>query len=99
TRCLSDWSSDVCSSDLLFRKSSCCGCIMFSRKNVMQPQQLDLREVVANMTKMLQRLLGETIVLEFQPPPEIPLVQADVGMSEQEIGRAAGRERGEKPGG
>ena len=59
--------------------------LMFSRKNVMQPQQLDLREVVANMTKMLQRLLGETIVLEFQPPPEIPLVQADAGMSEQVI--------------
>ena len=49
---------------------------MFSRKNVMQPKPLDLREVVANLTKMLQRLLGETITLEFNPPPELPLVQA-----------------------
>jgi CheY-like chemotaxis protein len=34
---------------------------------------------------MLQRLLGETIRLEFQPPAEIPLVQADAGMVEQVI--------------
>jgi len=59
--------------------------LMFSRKNVMQPKLLDLREVVAHLSKMLQRLLGETIRLEFQPPLEIPLVQADAGMLEQVI--------------
>jgi signal transduction histidine kinase/CheY-like chemotaxis protein len=57
--------------------------LMFSRKNVMQPKQLDLREIVGNISKMLQRLLGETITLEFSPPLEIPLVQADAGMIEQ----------------
>jgi signal transduction histidine kinase/HAMP domain-containing protein/ActR/RegA family two-component response regulator len=59
--------------------------LMFSRKNVMQPQPLDLRTVVGNLSKMLKRLLGETITLEFQPPPELPLVQADTGMIEQVI--------------
>ena len=59
--------------------------LMFSRKNVMQPKPLDLREVVGNLSKMLQRLLGETITLEFNPPPELPLVQADTGMIEQVI--------------
>ncbi len=59
--------------------------LMFSRKNVMQPKLLDLREVVANMSKMLQRLLGETVALQFQPPPEVPLVQGDAGMVEQVI--------------
>ena len=59
--------------------------LMFSRKNVMQPKPLDLREVVSHMGKMLQRLLGETIKLEFDPPAEIPLVQADTGMVEQVI--------------
>ena len=44
--------------------------LMFSRKNVMQPELLDLREVVGNMSKMLERLLGETITLEFQPAAE-----------------------------
>jgi signal transduction histidine kinase/ActR/RegA family two-component response regulator len=59
--------------------------LMFSRKNVMQPKPLDLREVVGNLSKMLKRLLGETVTLEFNPPPELPLVQADTGMIEQVI--------------
>jgi CheY-like chemotaxis protein len=44
-----------------------------------------LREVVGNLSKMLKRLLGETVTLEFNPPPELPLVQADTGMIEQVI--------------
>jgi len=44
-----------------------------------------LREIVLHMTKMLERLLGETIALEFQPPSEIPLILADTGMIEQII--------------
>ena len=59
--------------------------LMFSRKNVMQVRLLDLREVVGNMSKMLQRLFGETITLEFQPPDELPVVQGDTGMIEQVI--------------
>jgi signal transduction histidine kinase/ActR/RegA family two-component response regulator/HAMP domain-containing protein len=59
--------------------------LMFSRKNVIQPRQLDLREVVGNMSKMLQRLLGETVRLEFRPPEELPLIQADSGMLEQVV--------------
>jgi signal transduction histidine kinase len=57
--------------------------LMFSRKNVMQPKLLDLREVVSNLKKMLERVLGETISLEFQPPHELPLVHGDAGMLEQ----------------
>src|SRR5439155_13527165 len=57
--------------------------LMFSRKNVMQRKLLDLRGVVANMSKMLKRLLGETIMLEFQPPDAAPAVSADAGMLEQ----------------
>ena len=59
--------------------------LMFSRKNIMQPRPLDLREVVGNMTKMLQRLIGETITLEFHPPAGLPLVLGDSGMMEQVV--------------
>ena len=59
--------------------------LMFSRKNVMQPKQLDLREILGNLTKMLQRLIGETIKLQFTSPSEIPLVQGDAGMIEQVV--------------
>lgn len=57
--------------------------LMFSRKNVIQLKQLDLRDVVGNMSKMLQRLLGETIALQFTPPTDLPLVEGDAGMIEQ----------------
>ncbi len=59
--------------------------LMFSRKNVMQPKHLDLRDIVANMSKMLHRLLGETVTLDFTPPAELALVQGDTGMMEQVI--------------
>ena len=59
--------------------------LMFSRKNVMQPKPLDLRETVATMGKMLKSLLGEAVTLEFNPPPELPLIEADAGMLEQVI--------------
>jgi signal transduction histidine kinase/CheY-like chemotaxis protein len=59
--------------------------LMFSRKNVVQLKPLDLREVVGDLSKMLRRLLGETVTLEFAPPPELPSVEADVGMIEQVI--------------
>jgi CheY-like chemotaxis protein len=59
--------------------------LMFSRKNVMQLMPLDLHEVVGNMSKMLQRLLGETITLEFQPQAENSFIQGDGGMIEQVV--------------
>jgi two-component system, cell cycle sensor histidine kinase and response regulator CckA len=59
--------------------------LMFSRKNVMQLQPLDLRETVGNMSKMLHRLLGATITLQFQPPAQLPLVLGDSGMIEQVV--------------
>jgi len=59
--------------------------LVFTRKNVMQVKLLDLREVVAHMTKMLERLLGETITLEFQPPAQSPLIRGDNDMIEQVV--------------
>ena len=59
--------------------------LMFSRRNVMQTQSVDLREIVGHMTTMLQRLLGETVTLEFNPPAALPPVRGDSGMIEQII--------------
>jgi signal transduction histidine kinase/CheY-like chemotaxis protein len=59
--------------------------LMFSRKNIMQPRPLDLREIVGNMSKMLQRLIGETITLDFHPPAELPVILGDSGMMEQVV--------------
>jgi signal transduction histidine kinase/ActR/RegA family two-component response regulator len=59
--------------------------LMFSRKSVMQPRLIDLREIIGNMTKMLKRLLGEIITLEFHAPAEILLIEADAAMMEQVV--------------
>jgi signal transduction histidine kinase/CheY-like chemotaxis protein/HAMP domain-containing protein len=57
--------------------------LMFSRKQEIQPKAMDLKEVVANMSKMLQRLIGETIELECQSPAQLPAIRGDTGMIEQ----------------
>jgi signal transduction histidine kinase/ActR/RegA family two-component response regulator len=73
--------------------------LMFSRKNIMQPKPLDVREVVGNMTKLLARLLGETIALEFQSPAELPSVEGDPGMIEQVVMNLAVNARDAMPDG
>jgi PAS domain S-box-containing protein len=57
--------------------------LTFSRRQVMQPRRLDMNEVVANMTKMLGRILGEDITLQLNYFSQPALVQADAGMMEQ----------------
>ena len=57
--------------------------LTFSRRQVIQPKNLDLNEVVDNMTNMLRRLLGEDITLQVNYGPALPMVHADPGMMEQ----------------
>ena len=57
--------------------------LMFSRKQVIQPIRLDLNEVVAQMTKLLQRILGEDVSLASNYAAGLPLIHADTGMIEQ----------------
>jgi CheY-like chemotaxis protein len=49
----------------------------------MQPRPLNLHEVVANLSKMLGRLLGETIALRLDCVQEPPAVYGDAGMIDQ----------------
>jgi signal transduction histidine kinase/CheY-like chemotaxis protein len=57
--------------------------LMFSRKNFMQPRPLNLHETIANLNKMLGRLLGETISLRFECAQEPPPIYGDPGMIDQ----------------
>lgn len=73
--------------------------LMTSRKNVLQPRLLDLREVVGSISQMLRRLVGETIELRFQSPPALPLVNADQSMIEQVVMNLASNARDAMPNG
>ena len=57
--------------------------LAFSRKQIMQPQLVVLNDVIANLTKMLKRIIGEHIDLQCHYGAELPFVQADPGMLEQ----------------
>jgi nitrogen-specific signal transduction histidine kinase/CheY-like chemotaxis protein len=57
--------------------------LAFSRKQLTQMVDLDLNELVANLIKMLQRLLGEDVQLEVSFSPAHPSIHADAGMIEQ----------------
>ena len=59
--------------------------LAFSRMQVLQPRVLDLNAIVADMGKMLPRLIGEHIEYTFQPGPNLSPVKADPGQIEQVI--------------
>lgn len=57
--------------------------LAFSRRQVLRVRPLDLNEVLGNVARMLRRLLGEQIVLEFRFDTPVAMVEADAGMMEQ----------------
>ena len=57
--------------------------LAFSRRQVLAPKVLDLNAVVANMDRMLRRLLGEDIELVTSLDPTAGAVNADPGQLEQ----------------
>ena len=59
--------------------------LLFSRRAVTQVKPLDLNGLLDNLLKMLRRVLGEHITLEFQGKGNLPLIAADAGMMEQVV--------------
>ncbi len=59
--------------------------LAFSRKQVLQPKLLNLNVTIAEMEKMLQRLIGEHIQLRTTLADCLGLVKADPGQIEQVI--------------
>jgi len=57
--------------------------LLFSRKQVMQARDLDLNDVVTNLAKMLQRLIGEDIQLRLHLHSTPLVTHADPGMMDQ----------------
>ena len=59
--------------------------LLFSRKAIFEPKILDLKTVVADMDKMLRRIIGEDIQLATVADPDPSAVKADLGHVEQVI--------------
>ncbi len=57
--------------------------LAFSRRQVLQPTDLDLNEVIGDLMTMLQRLISEDLDLVLIPGAELGNVRADRGQIEQ----------------
>ena len=59
--------------------------LAFSRKQVLQPKVMNLNEVLAEVAKMLERLIEKNIALRVVPGPQLRPIKADPGQMEQLI--------------
>jgi PAS domain S-box-containing protein len=59
--------------------------LAFSRKQVLQPQLIDLNDVVEGMATMLTRMLGEDVLLSTALDPELDPTLADPTQLEQVV--------------
>ncbi|MGA8489900.1 MAG: ATP-binding protein [Terriglobales bacterium] len=73
--------------------------LAFSRKQVLRPKVLDLNVVLAEVAKMLDRLIGKDIELRVAPAASPGRVKADPGQIEQVILNLAVNSRDAMPNG
>ena len=73
--------------------------LAFSRRQVMKPEKLNMNAVVSDLLKMLGRVIGEDIRLEFLPGQRLGSVFADRGMLEQVLMNLCVNARDAMPGG
>jgi PAS domain S-box-containing protein len=73
--------------------------LAFSRKQVLQPRIVDLNDVVAELTTMLRRIIGEHVELRLQLDPGLGRVLADPSQLEQVITNLAVNARDAMPSG
>jgi len=59
--------------------------LAFSRRQIMQPQVVDLNDIVTDIEKMLRRLLSENILFDVVRRPKLDPVRVDPGQIEQVI--------------
>ncbi|MFA6239827.1 MAG: PAS domain S-box protein [Candidatus Hydrogenedentales bacterium] len=59
--------------------------LAFSRQQVLQPRDVDLNELLGGLLKMVRRLIGEDIQLEFVRGAGLATVHADPGQLEQVV--------------
>ncbi len=59
--------------------------LAFGRKQVLEPRVLNLNDIIRGLERMLQRILGEDVDLEWGLAPDLGMVMADPGQIEQVI--------------
>ncbi len=73
--------------------------LAFSRKEVIDTRIVNLRTIVSNISSLLERLMGEDIIIDFNIDTETNNIQADVGQMEQILLNLCVNARDAMPGG
>ncbi len=71
--------------------------LAFARKQVIMPRVLPLNETIENLLKMLRRLVGEDVLLEWKPQQELWPVLMDPGQVDQVLANLAVNARDAMP--
>jgi PAS domain S-box-containing protein len=71
--------------------------LAFSRRQILEPQEVDINKVVGEMANMLRRLIGENMKLVIEPAPAPCLAKVDPGQTEQVIMNLAVNARDSMP--
>ncbi len=59
--------------------------LAYGRKQILQPQILDLNAIVVGMENMLLHLMGRNVQVSFNPDADLKRVRADAGQIEQVV--------------
>ncbi|WP_432817435.1 ATP-binding protein [Sulfitobacter sp. JB4-11] len=73
--------------------------LAFSRKQTLQPEKLDMRDTLADLTHLLNRLVGEKITLTLSHDPVLQPIRADKRQLEQVLMNLVVNARDAMPGG
>lgn len=73
--------------------------LLFSRREMFQPRDLDLSKSITGTTSMLQRILGENIQIQLKLTAQPTLIHADAGMMDQVLLNLAVNARDAMPNG
>ena len=57
--------------------------LAFSRRQTIEPRQIDLNDVVAGVTPLIRSMLGDSVQFVSRTKPALPAVLADRGQTEQ----------------
>jgi len=73
--------------------------LLFSRREVFQPRDMDLSESITSTAKMLRRILGENVQMQLKLASQPMFLHADAGMMDQVLMNLAVNARDAMPNG